>query len=189
VRRTSVTAAAMIAAVIVLSACGTAITPSSSQGPISSRGAIGSSSAAPSAALPSKSVASVNPSLEAGAPCSPKTLKFDPKKIELTGPWAGDDAGIYYLRQRGSVLWWNGMSSRADAPTALGRDWNNVGRGEIKDLTIAVDWADVPRGGIMGYGTLTLKIEADTSGNLRLEKTAETGTGFGNNVWTPCTPG
>jgi hypothetical protein len=125
-----------------------------------------------------------------GAECNPKGVKFDPAHVDLTGPWAGSDDGIYYLRQLGSVVWWNGMSSRDSLAPSLGRDWNNVGRGEIKkDLTIDVDWADVPRGEILGSGTLTLKIEDDGTGNVRIRKTGETGTGFGNEVWTACSPG
>ena len=82
------------------------------------------------------------------------------------------------------------MADRAADPSLLGREWNNVGRGEIKDdLTIAVEWADVPRGGILGGGTLTVKIEKDAKGNIQLRKVAETGSGFGNSLWTPCSPG
>jgi hypothetical protein len=174
-----------LAAVAILSlvaiGCG-----SSAASPSASREASPSTAAS---ASPTRS-ASPSPSPAVGARCDAKKVKFDPAKINLDGPWAGDDAGIYYLRQMGSTLWWNGMSDRARKPEELGRSWNNVGRGTInKDLTVAVDWADVPRGEILGGGTLTLKIEADSSGNIRIVKTAETGTGFGNNVWTPCTPG
>ena len=36
----------------------------------------------------------------AGGGCAPAPLKFDPAaKIDLTGAWAGDDGGIYYVRQ------------------------------------------------------------------------------------------
>jgi len=126
----------------------------------------------------------------AGAPCEPKAVAFDAAKVALSGAWAGDHAGIYYLRQLGKIVWWNGMANRASDPAVLGRDWNNVARGEIKDdLTIAVEWADVPRGEILGGGTLTVRIGKDAKGNIQLTKIAETGTGFGNNVWTPCSPG
>ena len=81
------------------------------------------------------------------------------------------------------------MSERAGLPSTLGRDWNNVARGEIKDLAIAVDWADVPRGGILGSGTMNLKIQDDGTGNVRITKVSETGSGFGNTIWTPCKPG
>ena len=63
-------------------------------------------------------------------------------------------------------------------------------RGEIqKDLSIAIGWADVPRGGNDNYGTLTLKIGPDSAGNIQITKVSETGTGFGNTVWTRCQPG
>ena len=81
------------------------------------------------------------------------------------------------------------MSERGGSPSALGRDWNNVGRGQIKALVIDVEWADVPRGGILGNGTMNLKIEDDGTGNVRISKVSETGSGFGNTLWTPCKPG
>jgi hypothetical protein len=88
------------------------------------------------------------------------------------------------------VVWWNGMSDRARPANMLGRDWNNVGRGVIKDdLTIASDWADVPRGGIAGSGTVTFKIGSDSAGNVQITKVSETGSGRGDTVWTRCTPG
>jgi hypothetical protein len=126
-----------------------------------------------------------------GAVCVPDPIRFDPKAtIDLTGAWAGDDGGIYYVRQRGTVMWWNGMSSRDDPPTALGREWNNVGRGEIqKDLSIVSDWVDVPRGGISGYGTVVFQIGPDADGDVQITKTSETGTGRGDAVWTRCAAG
>jgi hypothetical protein len=153
-----------------------------------------SASPTPSASTaPSAAVASTAPSASTApiaARCTPTPLKFDPKSIDLTGAWAGDDDGIYYLRQRGTTVSWNGMSSRNGVPSLLGLDFNNVGWGEIhKDLTIAVDWADVPRGGIDGYGTMKLKIGPDSAGNIQITKVSETGTGFGNTVWTRCQPG
>jgi len=139
----------------------------------------------PSAALP----ASPSPSAEVAVRCDKAPKPFDPNEINLTGSWSGDDGGIYYLRHLGSVLWWNGMSERAGSPSRLGRDWNNVGRGVIKALKIEVEWADVPRGEVIGSGTLSLTIKDDGTGNIQIVKDSETGTGFGNNIWTPCTPG
>ena len=147
-----------------------------------------SSSAAPSVA-PS-TAPTVQPTRAVGAPCEPVAVAFDATKFALTGPWADDDDGIYYLRQVDKIVWWNGMANRAADPSLLGRDWNNVGRGEIKDdLTIAVEWADVPRGGILGGGTMTLKIEKDAKGNIQLRKVAQASGDFGNNIFTPCSPG
>jgi hypothetical protein len=125
----------------------------------------------------------------AAAACRPMELKLNGGKLaDLTGSYAADDGGIYYVRQRGNVIWWSGMSARDGPPDQLGRDWNNVGRGVLgNDLTIKADWVDVPRGEIMGYGTVDFKIIADGSGNMHLIKTSETGTGRGDDVWTPCT--
>jgi len=120
--------------------------------------------------------------------CNVASVPFDPNHVELTGAWAGDDGGIYYFRQLGSVVWWNGMSDREASPLDLGRGWNNVGRGEINGLQIEAEWADVPRsGGEFGQGTLTLDIQDDGLGNTELLTVDETG-GFGNIIWTPCEP-
>ncbi len=152
--------------------------------------ACGSSGPNVAAASPSARASFVaSPTPGVAARCDKAAKPFNAAKIDLTGPWAGDDGGIYYLRQVGSILWWNGMSERAGTPARLGREWNNVARGEIKSLAIDVEWADVPRGGILGNGTLRLKIEDDGSGTVRIVKVSETGTGFGNMVWTPCSPG
>lgn len=108
----------------------------------------------------------------------------------MTGAWAADDGGIYYVRQLDKVVWWNGMSSRASPPERLGRDWNNIGRGEIQaDLTITADWVDVPRGGFAGSGTVIFKIEADAIGNIQITNKAETGTDRDDAYWGRCTAG
>ena len=165
----------------------------------------GSSTSSPSAATtpPAASASATTPTQSAATPppatasstqvvaaiCTPTPIKFDPKVIDLTGAWAGNDGGIYYVRQRNTVVWWNGMSSRDGPPTTLGRTWNNVGRGEINNLTITADWVDVPRGGIDGYGTVDFKIGADSVGNLQLTRTRDVGTGRGDTLWTRCQPG
>jgi hypothetical protein len=95
--------------------------------------------------------------------------------LALTGVWQANDGGTYYLRQIGDVLWWNGMSGGND-----GRTFDNVFRGTITSTTntIAGEWADVPRGTIMGSGTLGLKIINPTT----LQKVSQTG-GFGATTW------
>ena len=146
-------------------------------------------SASPARTSAPSAVPTPSPVPEVAAVCDHLIRRLNPEQLDLTGPWAGDDGGIYYLRQEGKDLWWNGMSSRDAEPLTLGRDWNNVGKGMINDdLTIDVDWADVPRGGILGYGTLDLQIEGVGPDDMQLRKVAETGTGFGNTVWTPCLP-
>jgi len=173
------------ATMIVMAACGE--TSSTTTPP---------AAASPSAAITKPSAAASpfatpRPTRAVGDVCTASPIKFDPKAtIDLTGAWAGDDGGVVYVRQRGKVIWWNAMSNRQGLPVTLGRDWNNVGRGEIKsDLTIVSDWVDVPRGQIDGYGTINFKIGPDSAGNLQITKTSETGTGRGDTVWTRCTPG
>ena len=96
--------------------------------------------------------------------------------VPLTGIWQANDGGTYYLRQIGNILWWNGMSGGND-----GRTFDNVFRGTITSTTntIAGEWADVPRGTVMGSGTLGLKIINPTT----LQKVTQTGSGFGATTW------
>jgi hypothetical protein len=176
----------LMGAILVVAACGTTASPAPAA-TASSSGGQASNTAAPTASA--ARAPSPSASATVAAPCKKVSTAFDPKKIDLTGPWSGDDDGIYYLRQVGSVVWWNGMSGRAESPSSFGRDWNNVGRGEIKGLKIDVEWADVPRGGILGGGTLSLSVKDDGTGNIQIVKDSETGSGFGNGVWTPCAPG
>ena len=138
-------------------------------------------------ASPSIAAAASEPPL-VGAECDITPIPFDPDNIDLTGAWAGDDGGIYYLRQEGSIVWWNGMSGRSLSPENLGRQWNNVARGEISGTTINVEWADVPRGQILGEGTLTLEIGHDGTGYVQIVKVSDTGSEFDGVTWTPCTP-
>jgi hypothetical protein len=174
----------LCAGMVVLVGCASSASPSPSRATTPPASATTPTSSAATASAPAASQAAA-----VAATCTPTPLKFDPKVIDLTGAWAGDDGGIYYVRQRGSVVWWNGMSSRSGPPAELGRDWNNVGRGEIKDLTIVADWVDVPRGGIDGYGEVDFKIGADSAGNIELTKTRDEGAGRGDTKWTRCQPG
>jgi hypothetical protein len=176
--------AMLVLATLALSACGTS-TASATPGGSGAQASKALASKAPASKAPASSG---SPAAASAAPCEPLAKPFDPKKIDLTGAWAGDDGGIYYLRQVKSVLWWNGMSERDGPPLRLGRDWNNVARGDIKGLVIDVVWADVPRGNILGNGTMNLKIEGDAAGNIRIAKVSETGSGFGNRIFTPCKP-
>jgi hypothetical protein len=180
IRRTTL----LVCCVLALAACGTPA--SSATSAVSPSGAAAESTTPAPSATPSPTP---SPTPQVAARCDKVAKPFDAKKVDLTGRWAGDDLGIYYLRQVGSVLWWNGMSGRDGPPASLGREWNNVARGEISGLTVDAEWADVPRGEILGSGTLNLKVEDDGTGNIRIVKVSETGTGFGNSIWTPCAPG
>lgn len=161
---------ALLGSILALAACGITASPSAS----------------PQASATNEQ-ASQPPELLAVV-CEPAPTPFKPTGFDLTGVWAGDDGGIYYLRQLGSVLWWNGMSGRDRSPLDLGRDWTNVARGVINGLQIDVETSDVPRGGVLDNSTLVLKIQDDGAGNIQIVKTREVVGGFGNNVWTPCRP-
>jgi hypothetical protein len=161
---------ALLGSILALAACG--ITASSSTSPQASATSEPSSQAQELLAVV----------------CEPEPTPFKPAGFDLTGVWAGDDGGIYYLRQLGSVVWWNGMSGRDRSPLDLGRDWTNVARGVINGLQIDVETSDVPRGGALFNSTLILKIQDDGTGNIQIVKTQEVEGGFGNSVWTPCRP-
>jgi hypothetical protein len=122
--------------------------------------------------------------------CEPRDLTFDSKSMNLTGAWIADDGGLYYLRQIRNDLWWQGMNgAKTGNEATLGKEWNNVLHGTIgHDLRIQADWADVPRGEILGHGTLTLQVVEEKDGMATIRKLDETGTGFGGDVWKPCTP-
>lgn len=120
-------------------------------------------------------------------PCSPNPIKFDPAQFDLTGTWMADDGGIYYVRQLGSVVWWNGMSGLEGPAAFLGRGFNNVGRGVIDSkLAIIAQWADVPRGSTTGSGEVHFQVGADSSGMIRLTKTYDPGDGRDDTTWEPC---
>ena len=47
----------------------------------------------------------------------------DRRHGRFTGPWLGDDNGIYYIRQIGSDIWWSGMSDVGGPADLVGRGW------------------------------------------------------------------
>jgi beta-lactam-binding protein with PASTA domain len=97
-----------------------------------------------------------------------------PPRTALTGKWACNDGGTYYLREDGNALYWYGERAEVNPP------WANVFEGKISGDTIRGSWADVPKGRVGGQGTLQLKIG---DGGKVLERTGVTG-GFGGSRWT-----
>ena len=161
---------ALLGTVLALAACGTTASPSASA----------QASATPEPASQPVDLPAVV--------CAYLPKPFNPSDIDLTGAWAGDDGGVYYIRQLGTVVWWNGMSGLVGSPMDLGRAWNNVVRGEINGLRIDAEWTDVPRSESAGHGTLVLNIQDDGTGNIEIVQVSSSTGEFGSNVWTPCSP-
>ena len=146
-----------------------------------------SATAAPVTAVPTASPADV--ALES-TPCTPTPLKFDPKSFDLTGAWAGDDGGIFYVEQTGSIVWWNELSGLAGPAERLGLGFDNVGRGVIQsDLTIKAEWAEVPRGGTFFAGPVSYKVGPDSAGDIQITKTSDPNNERDDTTWTRCQPG
>jgi hypothetical protein len=90
--------------------------------------------------------------------------------IDLTGVWSCNDGGIYYLRQIGDTLWWDGNDPNGG--------WANVANGSIEGNTISMRFADVPEGRTTGSGRLILNIISnDELGAL------EKPDGYGGSRW------
>jgi S-formylglutathione hydrolase FrmB len=117
--------------------------------------------------------------------CEPAHIPFDTESLRLTGTWAGDDGGVYYIRQVGDEVWWTGMSGREGPSRDVGRDYANVGHGTLTGDTIRLQFADVPRGNVWGQGDLTIKAAASDEGDLQLRLL--TGD-FAATLFTPCAP-
>lgn len=74
---------------------------------------------------------------------------------QLTGAWASNDGGTYYVTQAGDTVWWLGMS--ADA----GRTFANVFHGRLDNQgRISGGWADIPLGGTTTSGAINLRSPA-----------------------------
>lgn len=75
---------------------------------------------------------------------------------ELTGAWAGNDTGTYYIRQVGDCVWWFGTEVRDVelGPTGQ-RGFANVASGRIVGTQLDLEWADVPLGDTVNGGGLT----------------------------------
>lgn len=103
----------------------------------------------------------------------------------VTGAWAANDQGTYYVRQVGTTVWWLGLSRDR------GGSFANVFHGTIQGDTITGDWADVPMGwGVGGSGFtwnsghLSLLGAGGGASTTKLAKDANASTGaFGAQLW------
>jgi hypothetical protein len=121
--------------------------------------------------------------------CAIRTLTWDGSSaIDLTGTWAGDDGGVYYLRQIGDQVWWLGMSGLGGPFARRGTDWTNVFIGKVSGDMLTGTYADVPQGRILDDGPVPLKLTPTSTGGISLVRTTPvTATGFGGARLTPCT--
>ena len=101
---------------------------------------------------------------------------------DLTGIWAADDGGRYYVHQIGSAIWWAGFSS--DHWQQNGLTFCNIFNGILKGNEVNGQWADVPRGGTMNFGALSVVPTFDTDGfPVSFVAINQTG-GFSATKWT-----
>jgi ketosteroid isomerase-like protein len=108
----------------------------------------------------------------------------DPEDVgDLTGAWAADDGGVYYIRQVGDCVWWFGTSLTDIEPGQTAQPgFANVAAGRIEANEIELQWADVPVGDILGGGGLTIAVAEDGD---RLAVTRQDGSwGFGATSFT-----
>lgn len=93
---------------------------------------------------------------------------------DISGVWRGNDGGLYYIRQLGPEIYWYGEQN-PDQPA-----WSNVAHGRFEqDGLIHLRWADVPKGGVGGAGSLTLQLTEPG----RIVRVAASGSGFGGTEW------
>ena len=114
----------------------------------------------------------------------------DPADVgELTGAWAGDDHGVYYIRQVGDCVWWFG-TELVDIERGLTGQagFANVASGRISGTRIEVEWADVPMGNILGGGALTLVLDEETNHLVITERRGNWSPPFGATMFTRIEP-
>ena len=107
---------------------------------------------------------------------------------ELTGAWAGDDSGVYYIRHVGDCVWWFGTEVRdlQLGPTRQ-RGFANVASGRIVGTQVDLEWADVPLGDTVNGGGLTLVFD-EAADELRLTEQRGGRQPFGGTVLTRIQP-
>ena len=120
--------------------------------------------------------------------CGSRAVTWDGSStIDLTGTWAGDDQGVYYLRQIGDQVWWLGMSGLGGPLVNRGTDWTNVYLGTLSGDTVTGTYADVPQGKILDTGPVDWKLTPTSGGGIALVRTDPLlSTGFGGTLLTPC---
>lgn len=118
------------------------------------------------------------------ADCPPVQVSGpDGQPLDLSGPWSGNDGGVYHIKQIGSCVWWSGLSNfEGQYP---GQEWIMAFRGTITstdaNAVITGDFVDV-KSSNPGSGTMTIDARND-GGTVNLYRTAATGHGIGVTFW------
>ncbi len=94
--------------------------------------------------------------------------------FNLSGKWKCNDNGMYYIRQVGEEVMWQGELS------SVNPGWCNVAVGSIGGANLVLRWMDVPKGVNLSEGILVLKISPD---GKKLTAVTREG-GFGGSEWT-----
>jgi hypothetical protein len=113
----------------------------------------------------------------------------DPADVgELTGAWAGNDSGVYYIRQVSECVWWFGTEVREIEPGTTGqRGFANVASGRIVGTQVDLEWVDVPLGDTLNGGGLTF-IYDEAAGELTLTEQRGGSQPFGGTVLSRIVP-
>ena len=107
---------------------------------------------------------------------------------ELTGAWAGNDSGVYYIRQVGDCVWWFGTEVRdIELGPTNQRGFANVASGRIVGRQVDLEWVDVPLGYSVNGGGLTFIYDKER-GKLTLADQRGGGQPFGGTVLTRIQP-
>jgi hypothetical protein len=107
---------------------------------------------------------------------------------ELTGAWAGNDSGVYYIRQVGDCVWWFGTEVREiELGATRQRGFANVASGRIVGTQVDLEWVDVPLGDTINGGGLTFIYDEERD-ELRLAEQRGGRIPFGGTVLTRIQP-
>ena len=163
----------LVLAVLLLAGCGPAATAASNPPSATASPTAASQLATPAVAL---------------FTCGDRTVAWDGKSaIDLTGTWAGDDDGVYFIRQIGDQIWWLGMSGLGQSVAERGSDWTNVYKGQLAGETVTGRYADVPQGQVLLDGPVVMVLTKTAGGGISLVRsTPDSETEFGGKVFTPC---
>jgi hypothetical protein len=130
-----------------------------------------------------------------------RPVPFAPSTIDLTGAW-NDGSELFFLRQEGDVVWGVGLSVlavRDTLPLSGGRYTalqGTVRAGETVHLDIgevgSIDPEDKAFAPALANGSIDLRKEAGSGGNVQLTTISSTGIQLGpafkDPIFSPCIP-